>query len=377
MKSSTAVVRNTRLIAGIVAASALATQYAHAQTYTVVELAPDSIVSLANTIASGAAAGSSVYPGYPSGQGSHATLWNGSSRIDLNPAILLDAVNGLYGFSSVSGSTDSLQVGWGYGPTLQNRYAPLAWNGTADTARILALPFTNAGGQALATDGNQIVGYGTGLNKDGSTIGPTHALVWDAATEQPVDLGTGSNGAQALGVGGGQQVGYIIKTTQNAALWTGSPKSLVVLHPQNAQASALNGTDGVNQVGWSNYSIRVRAEAANGNKDKTFAYATVWTGTAASAVTIHPGYTHSYAKAINGPWIVGYATEVFNTGAPSINHAIAWDSAYQATDLNAFLPTQFVSAQALSVDDQGNVAGIAFTANGARHAVIWTLDPAQ
>jgi hypothetical protein len=376
MKSSTAQVRNIHLIATLVAFGALATQHAQAQTYTAVELAPGSTVSLANTIASGVAGGSSVYAVSPVAQRAHATLWNSSTQTDLHPAFLDNAVNGTYGSSIVLGATDSLQVGWGYGPTMSNRYTPLAWNGTADTARILAIPFTNAGGQALATDGNQIVGYGTGLNKDGTTFGPTHALVWDAATEQPVDLGTGSNGAQALGVGGGQQVGYIIKTTQNAALWTGSAKSLVVLHPQNAQASALSGTDGVFQVGYSNYSIRVRAEAAKGNKDKTFAYATVWAGTAASAVTIHPyPFTHSYAKAINGPWIVGYATEILSATTPGVNHAIAWDSAYQATDLNAFLPAKFVSAQALSVDDQGNVAGMAFTADGVRHAVIWTLDP--
>lgn len=376
MKTSTPLVRKTRLIASLLVASTLVTQHVQAQTYTAVELTPSSVVSLANTIAGGVAGGSSIYAVSPVAQRAHATLWSNLGQSDLNPAFLEDNLNGIYGTSTVLSSTDTLQVGWGYGPTLQNRYAPVAWNSTANTARMLGIPFTNAGGQALATDGKQIVGYGTSLNKDGTTIGATHAVVWDAATEQPVDLGDGGNGAQALGVGGGQQVGYIIKATQNAALWTGSAKSLVVLHPQNAQASALSGTDGVHQVGWSNYSIRVRNEAANGNKTKTFAYATVWTGTAASAATIHPyPFTHSYAKEINGPWIVGYATEEFNTGTPSINHAIAWDSAYQATDLNSFLPTQFVGAQALSVDNQGNIAGVAFTSDGFRHAVIWIINP--
>ncbi len=96
-------------------------------------------------------------------------------------------------------------------------------------------------------------------------------------------------------------------------------------------------------------------------------------------MNIHPfspytSYTHSYAKAIKGPWVVGYATEVLSATSPSINHAIAWDANYQATDLNAFLPAQFVGSQALSVDDQGNVAGIAFTSDGLRHAVVWVLN---
>jgi hypothetical protein len=243
---------------------------------------------------------------------------------------------------------------------------------------MLTIPFTNVGGQALATDGDQIVGYGIGLNSDGTATGPTHAVVWDVATEQAVDLGDGGNGAQALSVGGGQQVGYVIKSVQNAALWKNSANSLVVLHPKDAIISVAYGTDGVSQVGYSGYDVRVRAEATKGNKYRRYNYAMAWFGTAESAVNIHPyPFTHSYAKAINGAWIVGYATDASNTGTPSINHAIAWDSTYQATDLNTFLPVQFIGAQALSVDDQGNVAGVAFTADGVRHAVIWTLNPVQ
>lgn len=374
MKSSNAPVRNSHLIIALVAAGALATQIAHAQTYTVVELVPNSSASSANSIAT-AAAGYSIYAVAPR---THATLWNSSTQTDLHPAFLDEAVNGIYGSSTVLGSTDNLQVGWGYGPTLQNRYAPVIWRGTADTASMLTIPFTNVGGQALATDGDQIVGYGIGLNSDGTATGPTHAVVWDVATEQAVDLGDGGNGAQALSVGGGQQVGYVIKSVQNAALWKNSANSLVVLHPKDAIISVAYGTDGVSQVGYSGYDVRVRAEATKGNKYRRYNYAMAWFGTAESAVNIHPyPFTHSYAKAINGAWIVGYATDASNTGTPSINHAIAWDSTYQATDLNTFLPVQFIGAQALSVDDQGNVAGVAFTADGVRHAVIWTLNRVQ
>jgi hypothetical protein len=252
MEASTALIQNCRTTAllAVLAANLMATQDVQAQTYTVVELSPSSPVSVANTISTGVAAGNTAYPVSPTYQRSHATIWDGSAQTDLHPAFLDDAVNGIFGTSAVLGSTETLQVGWGYGPTLQNRYVPVAWNGTVDSARRLALPFTNAGGQALATDGSQIVGYGTGLNKDGTTIGPAHAVVWDGATGQAVDLGDAGNGAQALGVGGGQQVGYVIKSTQNAALWRGSANSLVVLHPKGAVSSAASGTDGAYQVGF-------------------------------------------------------------------------------------------------------------------------------
>ena len=78
MRSSNAPVRNSHLIIGLVAAGALATQIAHAQTYTVVELVPNSFASSANSIAT-AAAGYSIYAVAPR---THATLWNSSTQTD-------------------------------------------------------------------------------------------------------------------------------------------------------------------------------------------------------------------------------------------------------------------------------------------------------
>lgn len=365
-----------RLTAILVAASVLVMCEAQAQTYTPIELAPNLLFSAANSIAAGVAAGYTATTA--TSITARATLWNGSGQIDLHPSFLDDAITGSNGRSAVQGGTDMLQVGWGVGADSNNRSVPMAWNGTADSAYTLELPFTNFGGQALATDGSQIVGYGTTLNKDGTAIGSTHAAVWDVTTAQGIDLGDGGNGAKALGVGGGQQVGYVIKSQSNAAIWYGSANSLTVIHPKNAVTSVANGTDGVLQVGYSGYDVRVRAEAAKGNKNKRFTYATVWAGTAQSAQIIHPyPFTHSYAIAVKGKWIVGYAGDESKTGTPGFYHAIAWDENFQPTDLNAFLPAKFVGSQAFSVDDQGNIAGIALSADGQRHALVWQLDAAQ
>lgn len=258
--------------------------------------------------------------------------------------------------------------------------------GTADSAALLTIPFANIGGQALATDGSQIGGYAIPLNRDGTTQGPSRAMLWDVATGTPVDLGDGGSGAQVYGVGGGQQVGYVIKSLANAALWIGTAKSLVIIHPTGAVTSFACSTDGGRQVGYAGYDIRVRVEAFKGLKDTRFNYATVWNGTAASARNIHAvpvnamagvSLSHSFAQGIAGSLIVGYGGDQSKVGTPAYSHALVWDANmnYQATDLNAFLPAGFVGAQALSVDSQGNICGFMAKADGTRHAVVWVLNP--
>ena len=351
----------------------------HAQTYTAVDLTPDSAWASAPAI-DGVAGG---YAGASSAR-THAMLWDGTSAIDLHPSFVDDPVTGLGGRSAITGVSGALQVGVGYGPGVGNHQVPLAWSGDAATATQLPIPFTNAGGQATGTDGVQIVGYATGLNRDGTAIDTQHAMVWNAATGAATDLGDGGNGAQALGVGGGQQVGYVLKGGSVAALWKSTSRSLLVLHPTNAVTSIATGTDGVQQVGYAGYDVRVRVEAAKGNKTARFYYATVWSGTAASAVNIHPApvnadpaaiFTNSFALGTSAGRVAGYATDSTRTNTPAYYHAIVWDAAYNSVDLNAFLPAGFTGAQALSVDADGTVSGVMINAAGQRHAVAWIPNP--
>ena len=55
--------------------------------------------------------------------------------------------------------------------------------------------------------------------------------------------------------------------------------------------------------------------------------------------------------------------------------AIVWDSNYQATDLQAFVPAEFISSVAYGVDESGCVAGVMTKADGTRHAVLWVPNP--
>lgn len=339
--------------------------------YTAVDLTPTASGS-AQTASGGKAAG---YTGStPNAYSGRATLWTGNGAIDLHPAFL----DGAGARSQVNGFAGNLQVGIGAGTSTGNRNVPIAWSDTAASATLLSIPFANAGGQANATDGIQIVGYGIPLLRDGTTIGAAHGLIWNVATGAVTDLGE----ANVLDVAGGVQVGAVSKGVSNAALWRGT-KNYTLLQPKNAVLSIANGTDGVRQVGYAGFDIRVRVEAANGNKDKRFNYAHVWTGTAASALNIHPYAStadgklleHSYAMKVNGQSIVGYATVVTGTNSTGSSRALVWDSNYLATDLHAFVPAEFVSSVAYGVDESGNIAGVMTKADGTRHAVLWMPNP--
>ena len=190
-----------------------------------------------------------------------------------------------------------------------------------------------------------------------------------------ISLGDGGNASIAYGVGGGVQVGYVNKGQAVAVLWRGTRQSQVSLHPRNAVVSVANATDGARQVGYAGFDIRVRQEAAKGNKDKRFTYAHVWTGTAASALNIHPyplnnlpgiNLTQSYALGINGAWIVGYAGDETKFGTPAYSHAIVWNGNLESIDLNEFLPAGVVGAQAVSVD--GGWECVRLHRQGRRHA---------
>lgn len=341
-------------------------------TYTAVDLTP--VTSGAATAASGGQAAG--YTGLvPNAFSGRATLWTGGGPIDLHPAFL----EGTGSRSTVAGMSGNLQVGSGAGTATGNRNVPLAWRGSAASASVLDIPVVNSGGQATATDGVQIVGSIVGLDRDGTTIGTNHAMIWDVATGVATDIG---EGATLFGVAAGQQVGWVLKGNANAALWRGT-KAYTLLHPKNAVVSVANATDGVRQVGYAGFDVRVRREAAKGNKDKRFNYAYVWTGSSASALNIHPYASdadgalleNSFALNVSGSVIVGYATNPAQTGTPGYNRAIVWDADFQATDLNAVLPPDFIGSQAYAVDAAGNVAGVMTKADGTRHAVVWVPNP--
>lgn len=360
------------LLGGLAVLAVTASLQAQA-TYTFIDLSAAGAYGAANAASGGQAAGFTATS--PTQVPSRAALWTGDGLTDLHPTTL--AGDSTTARSFISGFSGNLQVGTVFGPNTANRYAATAWNDTAASARLLTVPFAAFASQALATDGVQIVGYATGLNRDGTATGATHAVVWDVATGTGVDLGDAGNGAQALGVGGGIQAGYTFRSSGAVAtIWRGSAKSQLVIHPKNAVVSLLYGTDGVRQVGIAGFDLKAPGETNKGGTTKRYNYASVWSGTDLSWINIHPySFTQSYATAVKGSYIVGYAVPGTGVGSTATYHALVWDGALQVTDLNAYLPAGFTGAIASAVDENGNIAGSIYTPDGQRHAAFWMLNP--
>jgi PEP-CTERM motif len=145
-------------------------------------------------------------------------------------------------------------------------------------------------------------------------------------------------------------------------LWNGTANSAVDLAPAGFTNSTAYGTDGVHQVG-----------SANGPTTGNLDHAMLWSGTAASAIDLNPtnlsGFVKSYAVDTNGTYEVGYAYLSNN-----LAQAMLWSgTANSAVDLESLLPGA-IQAQALTIDGQGNIFGVA-SYSGGSYAVEWSPVP--
>ncbi len=195
------------------------------------------------------------------------------------------------------------------------------------------------------------------------------AMLWTGSAASAVDLNPAAFTFSSIsGVGGGQQVGqghmyyYVNKKVgyvdeYHALLWTGSAASAVDLHPAAFASSGADGVGDGQQVGYGAYA------------DGTM-HALLWTGTAASVVDLHPAaFTSSGAYRVAAGQQVGWGMLADGT-----THALVWTgSAASVVDLNAFLPTGFTDAVAAGIDAAGNVVGYAWgpSTNGYYPAFLW------
>ena len=140
----------------------------------------------------------------------------------------------------------------------------------------------------------------------------------------------------------------------HASLWTGTAASWVDLHPTGTTSSMARGVRDGQQVG------RASVDAA--------ARASLWTGSAASWVDLTPA-------GADGPsytWGVYGGQQVGGTDA----HASLWSgSAASWVDLHAFLPSDFTMSFARGIWGDGvftYVAGLGYNATtGRQEALMW------
>ncbi len=345
--------RLARLVAGGIAVAALATT-AHAQGggWTVVNLHP---AGATESYASGVSGGQQVGSAFIGSNLPHASLWSGSaaSWVDLHPVggWTQSYANGISGGQQVgtvlwggtssaslwSGSAASFvslnpwgasssvgygisggtQVGGASFPFIKGTYAQAGlWSGSS--ASWLGFNPISSNAVARGVFEGQQVGYVDGCDPKSGFCGGTYAFLWGSAILEVLHP-AGALYSAALGVSGGQQVGYAEVgtpgfSTIRASLWTGSAASLVDLHPAGSTESWAAGVHAGQQVGF----------ALMGG----FYRASLWTGTAASWVNLHaylpPAFTNSYA---NGIWHDGAVTYVVGNGYNSTTQryeALMW-----------------------------------------------------
>jgi hypothetical protein len=166
-----------------------------------------------------------------------------------------------------------------------------------------------------------------------------YAALWTGSPGSLVILSPNDWFAEATSIAGGQQVGYTDRSFGgneggvtyriHAALWRGTPESYVDLHPPLAganspgdQRTVILDTDGTEQVGWGYFLL-----PAGGGSYTSEWRALLWRGTPQSAVSLHPpGWVQSYALGVRNGAQVGWG----NQDDSSPTRALVWHGTPQS-----------------------------------------------
>lgn len=342
----------TLAVAVMVLAAALP---AAGQAYRVVDVTPPGYTILTfGGAGGGQAVGSGIAPGE---QYTRPLLWPDATKphvIDLTPP----GFGGGYAYDA-----DGLrQVGTGGGAGVGEGYQALLWTGSPGSYVNLTPPGTN-NAFAAAIDGGRQFGWAM---PNTSTL--DHAMAWSGTAASAVDINPPGFGySHALGAGDGQAVGLARRNNNlgeaaHPILWSGPSLTPTDLLPAGYAEAIAYDADGGRQVG---IGFKV-VEAVD-------YYALLWSGTAASAVSLHPlsGFRSSWASAIEGDTQVGHGV-VHDFS----ERALLWrGSAASVVNLHAFLPAGYTGSSAGDMDASGNVYGWARDGQRVQHAVVWTPVP--
>jgi hypothetical protein len=292
----------------------------------------------------------------------HAAIWNVSATgfVDMQPA------SAPYSGSQITDVKGQRSVGFATGSGSHDH--AVLWT-SANPSSITDLnPVGFISSYAEASVGLQQIGYGypAAVAGDPTRTGDQpHALIWNGSAASFFDLNpTGFLFSYALGGSSSHQVGYGEDTHFNlhALAWSGSASSFVDIHPtSNAFYDSRAVTISGNSAGGYGTSLTY------------YQHAILWTAlNGASAIDVNPAaYAFTQITAMNGSSEVGYGGLLNDISGNT--HALLWNSTGTGyVDLNAYLPSNYVSAAAEGIDSAGNIVGFARDSiTGNVHAVEW------
>jgi hypothetical protein len=257
-------------------------------------------------------------------------IWNGTAASMIN---LLPELTDWGRLSSINGQFQGGQF----------RGKAAIWQGTPESRMILHPPGTppTSGSAIAAMAGTQQVGsYGAG------GFGQQHAALWYGTPESFVDLHpSGAFLSSAGATDGSLQGGYVSLTGSGyqAALWAGTPESFINLTPGGF--GMVHGMVPGQQVGFKQVGPGLLNHAA------------MWSGTPESFIDLDPGTTGgSKLFATCGTAQVGTANG---------DRATIWfGTAQSAVSLHDFLPPEYSFSRAFSVYEAD---GLFYVGSDATH----------
>jgi uncharacterized membrane protein len=339
----------TNMIAAFVAVLA-AGAYAQ-QPYTFVNLEPGGTAG-SNALA---ATQDNVVYGYttqPAEFFTRAARWSGDSMThqDITPAGFNSAV--VLGVQRGAGS-EALALGSGDAIVVPPRREALVWHADGSAVVITPVGFNNAfvaGGSASGLAGH--------ARPEGNMF--NHAFFWTGpSADQAIDLHpAGYQETFATSGDGDTQVGYgrLVGQSQNHAyLWHGTAASAVDLTPTGITAGFALSIDG-NQIG-------------GYIKTAGLLRAVIWDAQTYEMTNLHYENHESSISFVSNGRQVGRRTNTLG-----IDQATLWiGTPESATDLNVFLPHNYINSVANWINDDGTrIVGAAFNTTTAQYeAVMW------
>ncbi len=301
--------------------------------------------------------------------------------------------------SMANGDYSGHQFGYGNGASTGYRDHALMWSGTANSLVDIHPDAFENSQILMAGDGHEVGfarpsgtneshaiewnsdGSYTELNRAGYTYtaaysisgdqvvgqgelnGSRRALLWNTASSAPVDLTPISSAdCAAYGVENGVQVGY---STNHAMRWTGSASSAVDMHPPGFSSSVIRAIDNDTEAG----SVQLPSGAY---------HPYIWFGASNVGLDLMPtGYISGGLAAISNGWEIGDTTD-----AAYGNHLMLWHSSpVGAIDLGALLPSSYQLNTAMlegvySSGDHVEVVGSVYNSSTYQFdAILWTNGP--
>lgn len=184
----------------------------------------------------------------------------------------------------------------------------------------------------------------------------SHAALWSGDAGSHVDLHpSGALYSYALAVENGRQAGSVAygSRSQQAAMWSSTPESLIILNPPQAKRSNIQTMSEGWQGGWTE-SGRWRAAA--------------WQGTVESFVDLNPdGWQSSWIIGNRGAEMVGWVSN----GGSDGNRAARWSGTKES--YQSLHPVDALWSSATATDGEFQVGVADFGSEG--RALLWRGDP--